>query len=162
MGSSAMSLPSHLGKGWRSCSRSLPGGTCTLTLSGSSAGASYPSSPRAKPWGGRCSPSGRVRRAGRERGRGGAAVVAPREVPVERADDRVGLGRRHVRALPLADAGPAGVGQDRTPDLLEGANEPVAPDGLVDPLGARGDEEGGLCPEARLEPLHGAGGGPVD
>ena len=43
----------------------------------------------------------------------GVAVVALREVPVVAVDDRVDLGRVEVGALPLADAGPAGVGQHR-------------------------------------------------
>ena len=70
IGRSTKSLPSHLGNGARSWSRSLSGFTITWTESGSSAGASKPSSPRAKPSRGSSSASGAVNRKGRPSGPG--------------------------------------------------------------------------------------------
>src|ERR671910_742684 len=64
--------------------------------------------------------------AGDERQRGGAAVVAAGKVPVERADDGVGLVGADVRALPLPDARPARVGQDGAADPRKRVDETVA------------------------------------
>src|SRR6185312_8175252 len=65
-------------------------------------------------------------RAGQERERGGAAVVAAREVAVERGDDGIGLLLADVAPLPLPDAGAARVGEHGAPDLLEGLHDAVA------------------------------------
>ncbi len=48
-------------------------------------------------------------------------------------------------ALPLADAGAAGVGQHGAADLVEDVDEAVALNGGADLLTARGDREGHLA-----------------
>jgi hypothetical protein len=72
-----------------------------------------------------------------ERARGGVAVVAPAEVAVVGVDDRVLLAGLHVVALPLADAGAAGVRQHDRTDRLEVLPLAIALDRAVDLLGAR-------------------------
>ncbi len=94
-------------------------------------------------------------RTGQKRERRGAAVVPTGEVPVERADDGVGLVLPHVSPLPLADARAARVSQHRPAHPLEDLQQPVALDRVVNPLRARRDEERNLRSESRLEPLHG-------
>src|SRR5229473_223415 len=84
-----------------------------------------------------------------------AAVIAPGKVAVEGGDDGVALVLAHIRALPLADTGPAGIGEHGAADLLEGLHDAVPLDGLVDALRARGDQERRLGLEPRLEGLHG-------
>src|SRR3989442_1453024 len=92
IGRSTKSLPSHLGNGARSWSRSLSGFTITWTDSGSSAGASKPSSPPAKPSRGSSSASGAGNRKGRPPGPGGGrgAPHAPGGGVRAGADERVG------------------------------------------------------------------------
>src|SRR5207249_7955279 len=91
--------------------------------------------------------------ARQERQGGRAAVVAAGEIPVEGRDDRVWLVATHVRALPLADARAAGVGEYGAAHLLERVEDPVTLDRLVDALGARRDQERNLRAEPGLHPL---------
>ena len=65
------------------------------------------------------------------------AVVAALEVPVVGVEDRVRVAFLHVVALPLADAGAAGVREHGGAHRLEVRELSVAPDRLVDLLGAR-------------------------
>src|SRR5207244_11043279 len=88
-----------------------------------------------------------------------AAVIATGKIAVEGGDDGVALVLAHVRALPLADARPAGIGEHGAADLLEDLHDAVPLDGLVDALRARGDQERRLGLEPRLEGLHGDVGG---
>ena len=81
----------------------------------------------------------RLRRAD-ERERVRVAVVAGREVAVERRDDRV-RARRRVLALPLADARPAGVGEHGRADRLEIGEQSVALDRRAHLLGTGRDHE---------------------
>ncbi len=90
------------------------------------------------------------------------AVVAAGEIPVEGADDRIRLALHAVGALPLADAGAAGVRQHRAAQLLEGLQESVALHRVIDALGTRRDEEGGLRFQPRLQPLLRDVGGAAD
>lgn len=52
--------------------------------------------------------------------RGWIGVVPAGEVPVVAGDDGVLLPHLDILPVPLTDAGPAGVGQDHTPDLRQG------------------------------------------
>ena len=81
---------------------------------------------------------------GDEAERVGRAVVALREVAVERVDDRVGhaVGRR--RSIPLADARPARVGQHGGADGLEIGEQAIALDRRPRLFGAGGDQQIGL------------------
>src|SRR5690606_462961 len=76
--------------------------------------------------------------------------------------DGVELGGVEVGAVPLTDAGPAGVGQHRAPDRLEVGQQPVALDGGAGLLGAGGDHQLHLGPQPLGRRLPGDGGGPGD
>ena len=69
-------------------------------------------------------------------------VVATGEVAVEGSDDRVLLVAFEVFALPLTDAGSAGVGQHGRASGLEGLNLTVALDRGADLLRARRHQQG--------------------
>ena len=97
-----------------------------------------------------------------ERERSGVAVVALREVAVERRDDRVHLARLDVVALPLTDARAAGVREHGRADRLEVGEEAVALDGGAHLLRTRRDEERGLHAQAPGRGLPGEVRGPTD
>ena len=66
-----------------------------------------------------------------------------------------------LSALPLADAGAAGVGQHGAADLGEDFQEAIALDGGADLLRAGGDCEGHLGLDAGCQSLLGHGGCPL-
>mmetsp|Transcript_8070 Transcript_8070/g.13163 ORF Transcript_8070/g.13163 Transcript_8070/m.13163 type:complete len:599 (+) Transcript_8070:685-2481(+) len=80
------------------------------------------------------------------------AVLPLGEVAVVGGEDGVALALPLV-PVPLADAGPAGVGQHGAARLLELGREPVALDRGAHLLGARGDQEGDLALEPGLQRL---------
>ncbi len=92
----------------------------------------------------------RQHRVGRgdETQRLGRAVVALREVTVERVDDRVGSPGDRRRTRPLADARATGVGEHGGPDRLEVGEQAVTLDGCPHLLGARRDQQLALGGEA--------------
>eukprot|EP00053_Salpingoeca_punica_P020385 m.211399 g.211399 ORF g.211399 m.211399 type:complete len:843 (+) comp18318_c0_seq1:197-2725(+) len=86
------------------------------------------------------------------------AVVAAGEVAVVRGDDAVLDTLLHVLAIPLADAGAAGVGEHNTAKLVKGRGQAVALNGGADLLGAGRDGELGLGLDAVVQHLLGHAG----
>ena len=87
--------------------------------------------------------------------RGGVGVVAGREVAIERRYDGVDVAGADGGALPLADAGAAGVRHYARADGFESGHLPVALDRGVDGLRSGGDEEIDRCGDAVLGGLAG-------
>ena len=103
--------------------------------------------------------AGQLATSGSMVGRGRCAYVsATGEVAVVRSDDRVGNALLDVTAIPLANAGSAGVGKNGTTELLKGAELAITGSGGTDLLRAGGDEEGRLGLDAVVEGITGDGG----
>ena len=71
----------------------------------------------------------------------GVGIVPTRKVPVERRNDRVAISLLDVVALPLADAGAAGVGEDGGAYALERLHLAVPADGGVDHVAPGRDQK---------------------
>ena len=97
-----------------------------------------------------------------ERQRRRVAVVAGREVAVERRDDRVRLALHDVVALPLPDARAARVGEHGRADRLEVGEQAVALDRGAHLLGAGRDQQRRLHPQALRRRLARDVRGPAD
>ena len=84
-----------------------------------------------------------------------AAVVAAGEVAVEGFDDGVRFRGVADRALPLTDAGAAGVGEHRGVQLFKVLENTVALEGFINPDAARHHKERGLEFNALFDDLFG-------
>ncbi len=92
----------------------------------------------------------------------GVSVVSSAKVTVKGSDDRVFLAFFHILAIPLSDARAACVGEDFSADFGEGVELTIAGDGVLDLVGAGGDEEEAFDFESSISGLFGEVCGAAD
>ena len=81
----------------------------------------------------------------------GVGIVTSSEVTVVGREDRVSLTLLDVLAVPLANAGSAGVGKNHAAELLQSGKLSITLDGSADLLGTGGDGEQSLGLDAVVE-----------